>query len=181
MPDEEALVCEPPKRKKINWTPNACLNSTSHRTLLNIRGLQKDESAPGLDRLQLPISGTAHPSPDRVQTSRMPCKRFAIDDLKDHLHSCTHHAGATMGAHEHILTALQRLFTKAGYSRGMQKADLLIKDFQLAGVWDVIVDVTLRHEFRLMRQSSTQWGALTPRLQRNNEFLRQGEARQLPT
>ena len=54
MPDKEALVCEPPKRKKINWTPNACLNSTSHRTLLNIRGLQKDEdfsfgSAPAKD------------------------------------------------------------------------------------------------------------------------------------
>ena len=56
-----------------------------------------------------------------------------------------------------ILTALQRLFTKAGYrtdrkhvphSRGLKKADLLIKDFQLQGVRDVIVDVTCRHEFR---------------------------------
>jgi hypothetical protein len=47
-----------------------------------------------------------------------------------------------MGAPEHILTALQRLFTKAGYrtarkkvplSRGMKKADLLIKDFSWHG------------------------------------------------
>jgi hypothetical protein len=58
-----------------------------------------------------------------------------------------------MCAHEHILTALQRLFTKAGYrterknmpySRGMKKPDLLIMDFQLAGVRNVIVDVTLQ-------------------------------------
>jgi hypothetical protein len=61
-----------------------------------------------------------------------------------------------MGAHEDILTALQRLFTKAGYrtdrknvplSRGPKKADLLIKDFQLGGVRNVIIDVTLRHDF----------------------------------
>jgi hypothetical protein len=48
-----------------------------------------------------------------------------------------------MAAHEHILTTLQRLFTKAGYrterkhvphSRGLKKkADLWIKDFQLEG------------------------------------------------
>jgi hypothetical protein len=85
-----------------------------------------------------------------------PCKHFDIDDLRDHLHSCAQHAGATMGAREHVLTALQRLFTKAGYrterknvpdSRGMKKADLLIEDFKLAGIWHVIIDVTLRHEF----------------------------------
>jgi hypothetical protein len=66
------------------------------------------------------------------------------------LHGCTQHAGARQGAHEHILTALQRLFTKAGYrtdrknvphSRGLKKADLWIQDFKLAGVWNVIVDV----------------------------------------
>jgi len=86
-----------------------------------------------------------------------PCKRFAIGTLGVHRHSCTQHAGATMGAHrEHILTALQRLFTKAGYrterkhvphSRGLKKADLWIKDLQLGGIRNVIIDVTLRHEF----------------------------------
>ena len=72
--------------------------------------------------------------------------RFVIDDFGDHLHTCTQHAGATTGAHEHILTALQRLFTKAGYrtdrkhvphSRGLKKAELVLKDFRLAGVGDV--------------------------------------------
>ena len=51
----------------------------------------------------------------------------------------------------------KRLFTKVGYRtdrkhvphiRRLKKADLLIKDFQLQGVRDVIVDVTCRHEFR---------------------------------
>ena len=84
------------------------------------------------------------------------CERFAIDEYGDHLHSCTQHAGATTGAHEHILTAVQQLFTQAGYvtdrkhvphSRGMKKADLHIKDFQLGGIRSVILDVTLRSEF----------------------------------
>ena len=52
-----------------------------------------------------------------------------------------------MGAHAHVLTAVQTIFTKAGYrtdrknvqhSRGLKKADLVIKDFQLTGVRNVI-------------------------------------------
>jgi hypothetical protein len=48
-----------------------------------------------------------------------------------------------MGAHEHILTALQTMFTQAGYrtdsknvrhSRGLKKADLAIQGFWLKGV-----------------------------------------------
>jgi len=75
------------------------------------------------------------------------CERFAIDEYGDHLHSCTQHAGATTGAHEHILTAVQRLFNQAGFaterknvphSRGMKKADLHIKDFGLEGIRNVI-------------------------------------------
>jgi len=34
------------------------------------------------------------------------------------------------------------------HSSGLKKADLLIKDFQLQGVRDVIVDVPCQHEFR---------------------------------
>ncbi len=73
-----------------------------------------------------------------------------------HLHSCTQHAGATTGAHEHILTAVQQLFTQAGYaadrknvphSRGKKKADLHVKDFRLEGSVTSIIDVTLRGEF----------------------------------
>jgi hypothetical protein len=54
----------------------------------------------------------------------------------------------------HIITAVQRIFTLAGYktdrrhvphSRGLKKADLVLKDFRLAGVRDVMH--VLRHEF----------------------------------
>ena len=44
------------------------------------------------------------------------CERFAIDEYVDHLHSFTQHAGATTGAHEHILTAVQRLFNQADFA-----------------------------------------------------------------
>ena len=52
--------------------------------------------------------------------------------------------------------ALQKIFTQAGFktvrkqvphSRGLRKADPWIKDFSLEGIRDVIIDVTLRHEF----------------------------------
>jgi hypothetical protein len=96
------------------------------------------------------------PHLSKLQHHTCTCKRFAIDEFGGHLHTCLQHAGATTGAHEHILTALQKIFTKAGFktdrkqvphSRGLKKADLWIKDFTLGGVRVVIIDVTLRHEF----------------------------------
>ncbi len=49
--------------------------------------------------------------------------------------------------HSEHLTSLHRLFTKTGYRTGLKKADHWIEDFQLAGVRNVITDVTFRHEF----------------------------------
>ena len=159
MPDEEELDCAPHNRKTITWTTNAFLSSLGQDTgfstseVFNKEKVHQDWTCYHCQYLELPIPHLAE-----LKHHECPCKRFAIDDFGDHLHSCTQHAGATSGAHEHILTALQRLFTKAGYrtpdrkhvphSRGLKKADLLIKDFQLQGVRDVIVDVTCRHEFR---------------------------------
>jgi len=89
---------------------------------------------------------------DEFALHECPCKRHAIDAFGDHLHSCTQHAGATMGAH--ILTAVQTI--QAGYrtdrknlphSHGLKKADLVIKYSRLAGVQNVILDMSLRHEF----------------------------------
>jgi hypothetical protein len=51
---------------------------------------------------------------------------------------------------------VQRLFTQAGHktdrkhvphSRGLKKADLVVKDFRLAGIRDLIIHVSLRQEF----------------------------------
>ena len=33
------------------------------------------------------------------------------------------------------------------HSRGLKKADLVVKDFRLAGIRDLIINVSLRHEF----------------------------------
>jgi hypothetical protein len=86
------------------------------------------------------------------QHHECPSKRFAIDTLG----TKTAFGTRSDDVNEHILTALLRLFTKAGYrterkhvpqSRGLKKADLWIKDFQLEGIRNVIIDVTLRHEF----------------------------------
>jgi hypothetical protein len=147
-----------PTSKTITWTPNAFLSSLGHDTGFSTsEGFNKEKVHQDWTSYHCQYLGLTIPHLAEFKHHECPCKRFAIDDFGDHLHTCTQHAGATSGAHEHILTALQRLFTKAGYrtdrkhvphSRGLKKADLLIKDFQLQGVRDVIVDVTCRHEFR---------------------------------
>jgi hypothetical protein len=156
MPDDEEIDCA--QRKTITWTPIAFLSSLGHDTGFSTsEGFNKEKGHQDWTSYHCQYLGLTIPHLAEFKHHKCPCKRFAIDDFGDHLHTYTQHAGATSGAHEHILTALQRLFTKAGYrtdrkhvprSRGLKKADLLIKDFQLQGVRDVIVDVTCRHEFR---------------------------------
>jgi hypothetical protein len=157
MPDEEDRDCVPNKRKTITWTPNAFLNSLGHEWGFSTNAgfsrekVQRDWVTFSCQHLGMPI-----PHLSKLQHHTCTCKRFAIDEFGDHLHTCSQHAGAKTGAHEHILTALQKKFTKAGFktdgkqvphNRGLKKADLWIKDFTLGGIRDVIIDVTLRHEF----------------------------------
>ena len=168
MPDDEELDCMPSKRKMLSWTPLAWLNSLSHHTGFSTsEGFNKEKviqdwTAWNCQQLGLPI-----PHLQTFRHDACTCKRFTIDQFGDHLHCCTQHAGATMGAHEHILTAVQRLFTTAGYktdrkhvphSRGLRKADLMVKDFQLAGIRDLIIDVSMRHEFHRSCQNTCATG-----------------------
>ena len=103
-------------------------------------------------------------------------KRFAIDDFGHH--AAAHNTSAPRWEHMSTYSLPCRGCSQAGYrtdrknvphSRGLKKADLLIKDFHLSVVRNVIIDVTLRHEFHgscaIMRQPRTQRGALTPRRQ----------------
>jgi hypothetical protein len=169
MPDEEECDCAPNKRKTITWTPNAFLNFLDHDRGFSItegfnkEKVQQDWVTYNCQHLGLPIQHLC-------KFQHHACKRFAIDDFGDHLHTCSQHAGATTGAHEHILTALQKIFTKAGFktdrkqvphSRGRKKADLLIKDFLLEGIRDVIIDVTLRHKFHGSSAHPERNGELT--------------------
>ena len=127
---------------------HAFLNSLGHSTgfstskAFNKEKVIQDWISWNCQQLGLPI-----PHLLQFKDHACTCDRFAIDEYGDHLHSCTQHAGATTGAHEHILTAVQRLFNQAGYaterknvpnSRGMKKADLHVKDFRLEGIRDVI-------------------------------------------
>ena len=173
MPDEEERDCAPNKHKTITWTPNAFLNFLGHDRGFSItEGFNREKVQQywvtyNCQHLGLPI-----PHLCKFQHHACPCKRFAIDAFGDHLHTCSQHAGATTGtgAHEHILTALQKIFTKAGFktdrkqvpnSRGLKKADLLIKNFLLEGIHDVIIDVTLRHEFHGSSAHPERNGELT--------------------
>jgi len=118
MRDEDELDCAPSKRKTINWTPLAWLNSLlGHPTGFstsedfNKEKVQQDWTSFNCQNLALRILHLIE------QTSRMPLQtlRYRRSRRPPPDDSCTQHAGATMGAHEDILTALQRLFTKAGY------------------------------------------------------------------
>jgi hypothetical protein len=143
MLDDEELDRAPHKRKTITWTPNAFLSSLGDDTGFSTsEGFNKEKVHQDWTSYHCQYLGLTIPHLAEFKHHECPRKRFAIDDFGDHLHTCTQHADATSGAHEHILTAPQRLLIKAGYrtdrmhvphSRGLKKADLLIKDFQLQG------------------------------------------------
>ena len=143
MPDDKELECAPSKRKLLQWTPLAFLNSLGHSTgfstskAINKEKVIQDRISGNCQQLGLPI-----PHLLEFKDHACTCDHIAIDENGDHLHSCTQHAGATTGAHEHILTDVHRLFNQAGYtterknvpqSSGMKKADLHVKDFRLEG------------------------------------------------
>ena len=69
MPDDEELDCVASKRKVLNWTPLAWLNSLSHHTgLYDNSGLKQSEGDAGLDSVELPTTGAAHPVSENVQS-----------------------------------------------------------------------------------------------------------------
>ena len=78
------------------------------------------------------------------------------DGAWNHINSCIHHASNWTGAHEHILRALERICNDAGFatnhkrvltSEGSRRADLEIRNICVAEKIDLLVDVTLRHDF----------------------------------
>jgi hypothetical protein len=99
MPDDEELDCVASKRKVLNWTPLAWLNSLSHHTGFstsvdfNKEKVMQDWTAWNCQQLGLPI-----PHLKTFRLHACTCRRFAIDEFGDHLHCCTQHAGATTGA-----------------------------------------------------------------------------------
>jgi hypothetical protein len=75
----------------------------------------------------------------------------------DHINSCLHHASNWTCAHDHVLRALDRICNDAGFatthnqvltSEGNRRADLEIRNIRVAGQHDLLVDVTIRHNFK---------------------------------
>ena len=73
------------------------------------------------------------------------------------INSCLHHASNWTCAHDHVLRALERICNDAGFatthkrvltSKGHRPADLQIRNIRVAGQNDLLVDVTVRHNFK---------------------------------
>jgi hypothetical protein len=74
----------------------------------------------------------------------------------DHINSCLHHASNWTCAHDHVLRSLERICNDAGFetthkrvltSEGNRCTDLEMRNIRVAGQTDLLVDVTLRHDF----------------------------------
>jgi hypothetical protein len=86
------------------------------------------------------------------------CQRYFMggEGAWDHINSCLHHASNWTCAHDHVLRALERICNDAGFatthkrvltSEGNLRADLEIRNIRVAQQTDLLVDVTVRHDF----------------------------------
>ena len=63
IPDDEELECVPSKRKLLNWTPLAWLNSLSHHTGFSTsEGFNKEKTIQDWTALELPATRAAYPA-----------------------------------------------------------------------------------------------------------------------
>jgi hypothetical protein len=86
------------------------------------------------------------------------CQRYFMggEGAWDHINSCLHHASNWTCAHDHVLQALKRICNDAGFattyklvltSEGNRRADLAIRNIRVSQQTDLLMDVTLRHDF----------------------------------
>ena len=123
MPDDEELECAPSKRKLLNWTPLAFLNSLGHTTGFSTsKAFNKEKVIQDWISWNCQQLGLSIPHLLKFKDHACTCDRFAIDEYGDHLHSCTQHAGVTTGAHEHtsIPRATERHHTPIPTARSTQ-------------------------------------------------------------
>jgi hypothetical protein len=100
-----------------------------------------------------------------------PCQRYFMggDGAWDHINSCLHHASNWTCAHDHVLRALERICNDAGFatthkrmltSEGNRRADLEIRNIRVTQQTDLLVDVTVRHNFKGTGQNGLTQGQL---------------------
>jgi hypothetical protein len=100
-------------------------------------------------------------NPALAPFANVPCpyQRYFMggEGVWDHINSCLHHASNWTCAHDHVLRALERIWNDAGFtithkrvltSEGNRRADLEIRNIRVAGQHDLLVDVTIRHNFK---------------------------------
>jgi transcriptional regulator of met regulon len=82
--------------------------------------------------------------------------RLGGEGAWDHVNPCLHRAPNWTCAHDHVLRALESICNDAGFatnhkrvltSDGNSRADLEIRNIRVAQQTDLLVDVTLRHNF----------------------------------
>jgi len=75
----------------------------------------------------------------------------------DHINSCLHHASNWTCSHDHVLRALERICNNTGFatthkrvltSEGNSCSNLEIRNIRVAGQTNLLVDVTVRHNFK---------------------------------
>jgi len=150
MPDNEDDNAE--RAKHFKWAPPAfitCLSSLQHDTVMTF---PFDWWTSWFCQF-LGIDIPALTGPHRLCN----CGRFVLDALGDHSHTCSQHSGSTKDAHEHILSAVEKVVKRAGFttrrrnvtsSRGGQKGDLQIQNINLAGKTHLVIDVACVHDFQ---------------------------------
>ena len=78
------------------------------------------------------------------------------DGAWDHINSCIYHSANWTTAHEHVLQGVERICNDAGFatrrkqvltSEGSRRADLEIRNIRLADTVDLLVDISIRHDF----------------------------------
>jgi hypothetical protein len=90
MPDDEEIECAPSKRKFLNWTPLAFLNSLGHTTGFSTsKAFNKEKVIQDWISWNCQQMGLSIPHLLQFKDHACTCDRFAIDEFGDHLHNDT--------------------------------------------------------------------------------------------
>jgi hypothetical protein len=114
---------------------------------------------------------TNNPALAPFANEQCPCQLYLMggDGAWDHINSCIYHSANWTTAHEHVLQAFERICNDAGFatrrkqvltSEGSRSADLEIRNILLADKVDLLVDITIRHDFIGAGRSGLNQGQL---------------------
>ena len=139
------------KKVQLQYSPLAWLSSLSSVGFGSRTFDNADWSSWFCQVIGMPLPALV-PVRDRICA----CGRHHFDAHGDHVHTCKKYPRNRSDAHQLLLKALQSICQRAGYvatirnipeSRGQRRADLFVKDIKLAGMQDLVVDVSIIHEF----------------------------------